>query len=130
MADSKKTTLRNISRGPRGVNLADGGYLELAPNERRENVELTSDELASAKRTGYFAFGKAADDEPEAAAPAEAPQPVTPAPPAAPTPPTDDLDRMADDDLLNTAAAIAGKPVADLEGKDRDELLRIARGQA
>lgn len=46
-----------------------------------------------------------------------------------PAPPSDDLDNMDDPTLLATAAAITGKPVAELDGKDRDELLKLARGQ-
>lgn len=39
----------------------------------------------------------------------------------------DELDRMSDDDLRNTAAAIAGKPVTELADMDRDALLALAR---
>lgn len=45
------------------------------------------------------------------------------------TPPTDDLDNMDDSTLLATAAAITGKPVAELDGTDRESLLKLARGQ-
>lgn len=49
--------------------------------------------------------------------------------PPAPTPPADDLDNMDDSTLLATAAAITGKPVSELDGTDREGLLKLARGQ-
>jgi len=51
---------------------------------------------------------------------------LTPPPPG----PGDDLDNMADDDLRNTVAALTGKPVADYANTDRDELLKLARGES
>jgi pyruvate/2-oxoglutarate dehydrogenase complex dihydrolipoamide acyltransferase (E2) component len=62
-------TVRNTSRGFRGLN-TKGGYLELGPGETREGVELDDNELASAKRTGYFEFGAKAAKAASAAAPA------------------------------------------------------------
>lgn len=41
-----------------------------------------------------------------------------------------ELDAMDDATLLTTTAAITGTPEADLQGKPRDELLRLARGEA
>lgn len=41
--------------------------------------------------------------------------------------PADDLDKLDDNTLLATVAAITGKPVADLEGTDRAGLLALAR---
>ena len=64
------TTVRNVTRGFRGLNLADGTYLELGPGEMREGVELTAGERKSAEGTAYFEFGSAAAKEP---APAPAP---------------------------------------------------------
>ena len=46
-----------------------------------------------------------------------------------PAPPSDDLDNMDDPTLLATAAAITGKPVSELDGTDREALLKLARGQ-
>lgn len=46
-----------------------------------------------------------------------------------PAPPADDLDNMDDSTLLATAAAITGKPVSELDGTDREGLLKLARGQ-
>lgn len=46
-----------------------------------------------------------------------------------PAPPADDLDNMDDPTLLATAAAITGKPVSELDGTDREALLKLARGQ-
>jgi pyruvate/2-oxoglutarate dehydrogenase complex dihydrolipoamide acyltransferase (E2) component len=43
--------------------------------------------------------------------------------------PGDDLDNMADDDLRNTVAALTGKPASDYADTDRDELLKLARGE-
>lgn len=43
---------------------------------------------------------------------------------------TSELDGMDDATLLTTTAAITGTPEADLQGKDRDELLRLARGES
>lgn len=59
------TTVRNVTRGFRGLNLADGGYLELGPGESRDGVELSSAERKSAESTNYFEFGSAAKAEPE-----------------------------------------------------------------
>lgn len=41
----------------------------------------------------------------------------------------DAIDAMDDATLLTTAAALTGKPEAELQGKPRDELLRLARGE-
>ena len=41
----------------------------------------------------------------------------------------DELDKMNDDDLRTTAAAISGKTVDELKDTDRDGLLKLARGQ-
>jgi hypothetical protein len=60
--------VRNVTRGFRGLNTKDGGYLELGPGQLAEGVELDDAELESAKRTGYFAFGKDADSTADAAA--------------------------------------------------------------
>jgi hypothetical protein len=43
------------------------------------------------------------------------------------TPPSDDLDKMADDDLRSTVAALTGKPVEEYANTERDELLKLAR---
>lgn len=42
---------------------------------------------------------------------------------------SDDLDGMDDATLLTTTAAILGKPEAELAGKERAELLALARGE-
>lgn len=43
---------------------------------------------------------------------------------------SDAIDEMDDATLLTTAAALTGKPESELQGKDRDELLRLARGES
>ena len=71
-----KTSVRNVAVGIRGLNTV-AGYRDLAPGELVDEVELTSDELANAKSTGYFEFGKEAKAAPApagAAAPAELPR--------------------------------------------------------
>jgi hypothetical protein len=61
MADAtKKYTVRNTQAGIRGLNTVSG-YRDLAPGETAENVELTTAEYESAKRTNYFAFGADAE---------------------------------------------------------------------
>ncbi len=70
---TKSYTVTNTAKGIRGLN-AVSGYVELDPGERREGVELSDAEYASAERTGYFEFGNAkagssADQEQEDALP-------------------------------------------------------------
>lgn len=128
MADNTKTAVRNVAPGVRGLNLVTG-YRDFDPNEYAESVELSAAELASAKRTNYFRFGAAAKQDPRAAPaePAEAPA----APPAAPSGEgqTDELDKMSDDDLRATTAALTGKTVKELEKTNREQLLKLARGE-
>lgn len=70
-----KTSVRNIAVGIRGLN-AVSGYRDLMPGELVDEVELTADELANAKSTGYFEFGKEAKAAPAPAEPtADAPLP-------------------------------------------------------
>lgn len=132
MADTKKTAVRNIAPGFRGLNTT-AGYREFNPNEYAESVEMTTAEFDSAKRTGYFRFGAAAKADPKAeAADQEQPKPVP-----NPTETTgnggggaggDELDNMSDADLKTTTAALTGKPVEELPD-DRDQLLKLARGE-
>lgn len=42
---------------------------------------------------------------------------------------SDDLDKMDDDTLRTTAAALSGKSVEELADQDRDALLKLARGE-
>lgn len=146
---TSKTAVRNISPGYRGLNTVQG-YREFNPNEYAESVEMTAAELASAKRTGYFRFGAAAKPDPKAEAQAEIERLDNPtaavtggpgtgagagAGGGAPTTgavgggSTDELDKMSDDDLKTTTAALTGKPVESLPD-DRAELLKLARGEA
>lgn len=60
----------NTAAGPRGVNLADGGYFELAPGQAA-TLDVSDSELKAAERAGYFDIGKAGS-EPSAAASAAA----------------------------------------------------------
>lgn len=158
-----KHTVRNTTAGFRGLNAVDG-YVELAPGETREGVDIEAAELASAKRTGYFAFDGAADEAEEAdeggkaldkmskaeleatataegvdisaatnnagrVAAIEAARAAKAGGAPTPTPAPDDLDKMSDDDLRTTVAAVTGKPVGDYATTEREELLKLARGE-
>lgn len=118
------TEVRNQTAFVRGLHDAHGAYVELAPGEKR-TVDLNAAERASAERTTYFTFDKAAEAAPEPVAPA--PSPPAPTAPVAPPPPTDDLDKMSDADLLDTVAALTGNRPDD--GTDRETLLALARGE-
>lgn len=54
--------IKNISTGIRGFNSTDG-LVEIAPGQTAEGVELTSGELKSSKRTGWFEIDGDGDDE-------------------------------------------------------------------
>lgn len=139
---TSKTAVRNVAPGIRGLH-AVTGYRDFAPNEFAESVEMTAAELESAKRTGYFRFGTAAKADPRAEAAEEQARldnptaAVTGGADGAGAPgfqaagggSTDELDKMSDEDLKTTTAALTGKPVEELPD-DRDELLKLARAQA
>jgi hypothetical protein len=130
MAETKRS-VRNVTGGIRGLNTMQG-YRDLAPGELAEGVELSKAEYDSAKRTGYFEFGAAAEKEPEPAPPPPA-TPPAPSAPLAPPPPSDELDKMSNDDLRNTVKVLTGKDAPEASNdpeKDRVELLKLARGQA
>jgi len=145
----KKTAVRNVAPGIRGLFLVTG-YRDFAPNEYAESVEISAPEMASAKRTNYFRFGDAAKPDPKAEPAEEIERLENPtasvtggstltgdgaagggsAPPAgaAGGGSTDELNKMSDVDLKTTTAALTGKPVESLPD-DRDELLKLARGE-
>lgn len=53
---TSKYTVRNSAQGPRGLHTV-AGYVELAPGQTLENVEIDDGEHKSAESTGYFEFG-------------------------------------------------------------------------
>ena len=59
MADITKETLTNTDKGPRGVNTADGAYVEIAPGQSLA-VDITGSEKKALETAGYFGFGKSA----------------------------------------------------------------------
>lgn len=152
-------TIKNISTGIRGVN-AVGGLVEIGPGQTATDVEMTDAELRSSGHTGWFEIDDAPEEGPaddldttvaklreiakaetvdlsgltskadiqdaiRAARTVKAEQEAKGAGGG-----NSDLDAMDDATLLTTAAAITGKPEAELQGKSRDELLRLARGEA
>jgi hypothetical protein len=151
--------IKNISTGIRGFN-AESGLVEIAPGQTAEGVEISDAELRSSARTGWFEIDGSTDepdtgpvDDIDTTVPklrelakAEgvdlsgltSKADIQGAIRAARTVAADkaagggasDLDAMDDATLLTTAAAITGKPEAELQGSDRDELLRLARGEA
>lgn len=151
--------VKNISTGIRGFH-STSGLIEIAPGQTAENVEISDAELRSSARTGWFEIDGSTDapeegpaDDLDTTVPklreiakAEsvdlqgltAKADIQGAIRAARTVKAEqgngggnsDLDAMDDATLLTTAAAITGKPEAELQGKPRDELLRLARGEA
>jgi hypothetical protein len=67
--------LTNYTRGPKGVNTAEG-VVFINPGQTVD-VELSSEELASSKKTGWFSKAAAEDAEAEANTPAPAPKSET-----------------------------------------------------
>lgn len=150
--------IKNISTGIRGFNAVDG-LVEIAPGQTAENVEISDAELRSSGRTGWFeidgstdapdlgpaddldttvlALRQIAKEESVDLSGLTAKADIQGAIRAARTVKaeqeakgsTSDLDAMDDATLLTTAAAITGKPETELQGKDRDELLKLARGE-
>lgn len=59
-----KAKLRNIALGARGVHTTDGSLVMIEKGETAE-LDLSDSELRDAKATGYFAFGDAADADPD-----------------------------------------------------------------
>lgn len=57
------TIVKNVSRGPRGLHLKDGTFLELEPGRSSEDVEISEGELEAARRTGWFRFDGEGDSE-------------------------------------------------------------------
>lgn len=151
--------IKNISTGIRGFN-AESGLVEIAPGTTAENVEISDAELRSSARTGWFEIDgstEAPEEGPADDLDTTVPKlreiakaesvdlsgltskaDIQGAIRAARTVKAEqgtgggnsDLDAMDDATLLTTAAAITGKPEAELQGKSRDELLRLARGDA
>lgn len=152
-------TIKNISTGIRGFNSVDG-LVELLPGATVSGVEVNDAELRVSSRTGWFEIDGSTDaaeegpaDDLDVTVPklreiakAEevdlqgltAKADIQAAIRAARIGKAEsgngggnsDLDAMDDATLLTTAAAITGKPEADLIGKDRAELLALARGEA
>lgn len=151
-------TIKNISAGIRGVN-AVGGLVEIGPGQTATDVEMIDAELRSSARTGWFEIDGSTDapeegpaDDLDTTVPklreiakAEnvdlsgltAKADIQGAIRAARTVAAekaagggDAIDDMDDATLLTTAAALTGKSEADLQGTPRDELLRLARGEA
>lgn len=149
--------IKNISTGIRGFNSVDG-LVEIAPGQTAEGVEMVDAELRASSRTGWFEIDgstEAAEEGPaddldttvpklRELAKAEnvdlsgltAKADIQGAIRAARTVKAeagngggDAIDAMDDATLLTTAAALTGKPEAELQGKPRDELLRLARGE-
>lgn len=150
-------TVKNISTGIRGF-YATTGLVELEKGASAEGVEISDAELRSAQGTGWFEID-GSTDAPEAdgddlettvaelkkiaerehvelehnmnkAAIQQAIRDKRAgADDGAGAGPTE-LDAMDDATLLTTTAAITGTPEAELQGKGRDELLRLARGEA
>ena len=150
--------IKNISTGIRGFNSVDG-LVEIAPGQTAEGVEMVDAELRASSRTGWFEIDgstEAAEEGPaddldvtvpklREIAKAEnvdlsgltAKADIQGAIRAARTVKAetgnggggDAIDAMDDATLLTTAAALTGKPEAELQGKPRDELLRLARGE-
>jgi hypothetical protein len=150
--------IKNISTGIRGFNSVDG-LVEIAPGTTAENVEISDGELRSSARTGWFEIDGSTDapetgpvDDLDTTVPklreiakAEtvdlsgltSKADIQGAIRAARTVKAeqagkggDAIDEMDDATLLTTAAALTGKAEADLQGTPRDELLRLARGEA
>lgn len=103
-------------KGLRGFH-AESGYVELAPGQTVEDVEISAAELKSAEGTGYFTFGEVSDD----AAPADDLDRSVPGAPAG-----DGLDDLSDEVLLDTVKALGKTPP---DGASREELLALARAE-
>lgn len=149
--------IKNISSGIRGFN-AESGLVEIAPGQTAEDVEISDAELKSSGRTGWFEIDGSTDapdtgpaDDLDATVPklreiakaegvdlsgltskADIQGAIRIARAAKESGATggDAIDDMDDATLLTTAAALTGKPEAELQGTPRDELLRLARGDA
>lgn len=149
--------IKNISTGIRGFN-AESGLVEIAPGTTAEGVEISDAELRSSARTGWFEIDGSTDapetgpvDDLDTTVPklrelakaegvdlsgltskADIQGAIRIAREATASGGNggDALDDMDDATLLTTVAAVSGKPEAELQGKPRDELLRLARGEA
>lgn len=58
-----KTSIRNISAGPRGIYNADGQLVMVEKGETAE-LDLSAAERKDAETSGYFVFGDAAEADP------------------------------------------------------------------
>lgn len=148
-------SIKNISSGIRGFN-AESGLVEIAPGQTAEGVEISDAELKSSARTGWFEIDGSTDapdtgpaDDLDTTVPklrdiakaegvdlsgltgkADIQGAIRAARTVAAERGGDAIDDMDDATLLTTAAALTGKPEAELQGTPRDELLRLARGDA
>lgn len=147
-------TFKNISTGIRGFN-AVAGLVEIAPGQTAKDIDVTDAEVASSARTGWFEIDGSTDapdaDDLETTVPKlraiadaeevdlsgltakadiQAAIRAKRAAAGAASRAADAVDGMDDATLLTTAAAITGKPEGELQGLERDELLKLARGES
>lgn len=59
-----KTSIRNISQGPRGIYGADGQLVMIEKGESAE-LDVSASERKDAEANGYFVFGDAAEADPD-----------------------------------------------------------------
>lgn len=57
--------LKNITPGPKGVNLADGRTVYIVGGSTEEGLDIAKEELAVLKKTGWFLIDGAVKDAPD-----------------------------------------------------------------